>query len=165
MVQTLSYSLTREPDPIEGRVAVIPNRPAFRAQLSDLPAGRDPQPLHLALGSPAHRPRTYWGRCEAARVRRAQRAPELALLSVQAHGRSAVGFEFARRYLSLGRAEGRVEGRLQARAELVLRILELRRLEISETQRRQILRCTGAELLSRWFDRAVTVTRIEELFH
>ena len=141
----------------------------------------------------------------------ARRAPELALLSVQAYGKTKAGFdvalaaltaaadldderamlycewiqiavsdsvrqkleeemriqdyefqsEFAKRYLSLGREEGRVAGR----AESVLRILKVRKMEVSETQRSQILRCTDADLLDRWIERAVTVERTEELFH
>ena len=130
----------------------------------------------------------------------ARRAPELALLSVQAYGKTKAGFdvalaaltaaadldderamlycewiqiavsdsvrqkleeemriqdyefqsEFAKRYLSLGREEGRVAGR----AESVLRILKVRKMEVSETQRSQILRCTDADHLDRWIERA-----------
>ncbi len=141
----------------------------------------------------------------------ARRAPELALLSVQAHGKTDAGFdvamaalaasadldgeramlycewiqlavgdavrqkleeemriqdyefrsEFAKRYLSKGREEGRVAGR----AESVLRILKVRKLDVSETQRTQILRCTDSDLLDQWIERAVTVRHTDELFH
>jgi hypothetical protein len=159
-------------------------------------------------------------------VAQARRAPELALLSVQAHGKTHDGFdvalaaiaaathldddhamlyydliqravgesirqkleeamriqdyefqsEFAKKYLSLGRTEGRTEGqaegrtegraegRVQAKAESVLRLLQVRGIEVAEEQRHQILKCTDFELLERWFDLAVTIAHADELF-
>lgn len=152
-------------------------------------------------------------------VTQARRMPELALLSVQAHGRTADGFhvalaamaaaagldhenamlyyalieravseqvrrkleeamriegykfksEYANRLLSQGRQEGRQEGqekgRMQAQAESLLRLLELRRFDVTDAQRTRILQSTDLALLQRWFDRAVTAASADEIFH
>lgn len=69
--------------------------------------------------------------------------------------------EFAKRLLSQGREEGRAEGR----TESVLRILKVRGLKVTQTQRAQIAQCNDPDLLDRWIERAVTISRTDELFH
>jgi hypothetical protein len=49
-------------------------------------------------------------------------------------------------------------------AEGILRILAKRGISISELQRRRIFDCGDLATLDRWFDRALTVTQIDELF-
>ncbi|MER5901411.1 hypothetical protein ABT150_15200 [Streptomyces mirabilis] len=63
-----------------------------------------------------------------------------------------------------GRTEGRTEGRAEGRAEDILRILDLRAIDIPEAARERITGCTDLELLGTWFDRALTATNAEELF-
>ncbi|WP_405885679.1 hypothetical protein OG762_26925 [Streptomyces sp. NBC_01136] len=62
------------------------------------------------------------------------------------------------------RTKGRVEGRAEGRAEDILRILDLRAIDIPEAARERVNACTDLELLSTWFDRALTATTTEELF-
>jgi hypothetical protein len=69
--------------------------------------------------------------------------------------------DFAKRYLSQGRAEGEARGQAKA----LLRILAARGMEVTESQRTQILQCTDPDTLGRWLDRAVTVRLTDELFH
>ncbi|MFF8027260.1 hypothetical protein ACFZDJ_40410 [Streptomyces sp. NPDC007896] len=56
------------------------------------------------------------------------------------------------------------ETRIKGRAEDILRILDLRAIDIPEAARERITGCTDLELLGTWFDRALTVTNAEELF-
>lgn len=60
--------------------------------------------------------------------------------------------------------ETRIEGRAEGRAEDILRILDLRAIDIPESARERVNGCTDLELLGTWFDRALTVTTAEELF-
>jgi hypothetical protein len=50
------------------------------------------------------------------------------------------------------------------RAEDILRILDLRAIDIPESARDRVNGCTDLELPGTWFDRALTVTTAEELF-
>ncbi|WP_329367520.1 hypothetical protein [Streptomyces sp. NBC_01483] len=60
--------------------------------------------------------------------------------------------------------ESRIEGEAKGRAEDILRILDLRAIDIPESARERVNGCTDLELLGTWFDRALTVTTAEELF-
>ena len=60
--------------------------------------------------------------------------------------------------------ETRIEGRAESRAEDILRILDLRAIDIPDAARERVNGCTDLELLGTWFDRALTVTTAEELF-
>jgi predicted transposase/invertase (TIGR01784 family) len=63
-----------------------------------------------------------------------------------------------------GRAEGEARGRAEGEAQAILRVLERRRVAISEVQREQILDCPELDQLEMWLDRALTVASAEELF-
>lgn len=63
-----------------------------------------------------------------------------------------------------GRLEGRQEGRLEQLAEVVVRALEARGLEASDEVRSRILGSRDAAELARWFDRALVVSSVAELF-
>lgn len=63
-----------------------------------------------------------------------------------------------------GRAKGQAEGRAQERAEGVLRILEARGITVDERSRRLVLECADLDTLDRWFKRAVSATRLSELW-
>ncbi|MFJ8020350.1 hypothetical protein [Streptomyces sp. NPDC096311] len=60
--------------------------------------------------------------------------------------------------------ETRTKGRAEGRAEDILRILDLRAIDIPEAARERVNACTDLELLSTWLDRALTATTAEELF-
>jgi predicted transposase YdaD len=62
-----------------------------------------------------------------------------------------------------GREVGREEGRLQERAELVLRILTRRGVQVDEAARQHIRSCTDGATLDRWFDRALSATALSEV--
>ncbi|MFC8085432.1 hypothetical protein [Streptomyces sp. NPDC057340] len=63
-----------------------------------------------------------------------------------------------------GREEGREEGRTEERSEITLEILEWRGIPVSHAVRQRVLACTDLEQLKVWSQRAVRVTRAEELF-
>lgn len=144
----------------------------------------------------------------------AARAPELAVLSVIAHGNSANGVavgraalaacrrlddersrlyvdlillhlsaaartalegemdlkdyeyqsEFARKYMSRGRAEGRAEGELEAKADAVLTVLEARGLAVTPAVRERIAATTELPVLQHWLVRAATVASTDDIF-
>ena len=56
------------------------------------------------------------------------------------------------------------ETRLKGKVEDILRILDLRGIDIPEAARERIATCTDLDILGTWFDRALTVARAEELF-
>jgi hypothetical protein len=60
--------------------------------------------------------------------------------------------------------ETRIEGEAKGRAEDILRILDLRAIDIPDAARERVNGCTDLELLGTWFDQALTVTTAEELF-
>lgn len=63
-----------------------------------------------------------------------------------------------------GRTEGWREGRVYALTHTLLRLLELRRIALSETDRERISSCRDCVLLARWTDRALTARTAEDLF-
>ena len=62
------------------------------------------------------------------------------------------------------RREGRREGRLEERAQLVIRLLEGRKMRVDESTRNRIVGCRDEELLDKWFDRALVASALAELF-
>ncbi|RZB14647.1 hypothetical protein StrepF001_36580 [Streptomyces sp. F001] len=66
--------------------------------------------------------------------------------------------------INKGMAEGKAKGRAEGRAEDILRILQLRGIDIPEAARERITSCTDLDTLGTWFDRALTAASAEELF-
>jgi len=64
---------------------------------------------------------------------------------------------------SEGEAKGRVEGRAEGKAESILRILELRGVPVSKSQRQEVLRCRDLERLDLWFGRALQAASTNEV--
>ncbi len=62
----------------------------------------------------------------------------------------------------LGKAEarGKAEGKAAGKAEMLLRVLSLRALEPSASQRKRIERCTSDALFETWLERALTAESI-----
>ncbi|MFE9342430.1 RpnC/YadD family protein [Streptomyces olivaceus] len=60
--------------------------------------------------------------------------------------------------------ESWLEGRAKGRAEDILRILEVRGIEISDPVRERVIECTDLDVLGTWFDRSLSAARAEELF-
>ncbi|MEV2274088.1 hypothetical protein AB0I72_00760 [Nocardiopsis sp. NPDC049922] len=72
--------------------------------------------------------------------------------------------DFARKYVGIGREEGREEGRAKEAARNVILILQDRGLTPSEQERQRIESCTDLDTLKTWVLRAVRVERSEDLF-
>lgn len=72
--------------------------------------------------------------------------------------------EHAQRAFAEVRAETRAETQVEVRAESVLRVLNARGLEVTAETRERVGACKDLDLLDTWLDRAVTVSRTEELF-
>ena len=62
-----------------------------------------------------------------------------------------------------GRQEGWAQGRAQERAESVLRVLTARGVQVDDKARQRILSCADLVTLERWFDRALTATRLSDV--
>lgn len=62
------------------------------------------------------------------------------------------------------RRQGREEGRKTGQSESILRILENREIVVDAHIRGRITSCGDMETLDAWFDRALTITEISELF-
>lgn len=63
------------------------------------------------------------------------------------------------------REEGREEGRVETQAEMVLRILDWRELDVPGSVRERVLACTDADQLTAWAERAMHVTEAVGIFH
>lgn len=61
------------------------------------------------------------------------------------------------------RSELFLEGGATRQAQLVLRLLDRNKIEVSPAQREQIASCTDLDLLNTWFDAAVNATSIADL--
>ena len=72
--------------------------------------------------------------------------------------------DFARKYMSRGRAEGRAEGELEAKADAVLTVLEARGLAVTPAVRERIAATTELTVLQHWLVRAVTVASTDDIF-
>jgi hypothetical protein len=72
--------------------------------------------------------------------------------------------ESQRRSFAEGREKGKAEGEAKGKAEAVLQILVRRALSVTEGERQRILGCGDLDMLTRWLDRALTITTIDELF-
>jgi predicted transposase YdaD len=76
--------------------------------------------------------------------------------------------EFIDRIKAEGRAEGealgRTEGEVKGRADMLLRILAARGLEVPDPVRERVLSCTDLGQLDAWGDSAVTATTLDEVF-
>ena len=68
--------------------------------------------------------------------------------------------DFARRYVSQGRTEGRAEGEAKA----VLAVLDARGIDVPEDARARITGCADLDQLDTWVRRAATATSVEDLF-
>ncbi|MCG8416972.1 MAG: Rpn family recombination-promoting nuclease/putative transposase [Proteobacteria bacterium] len=62
------------------------------------------------------------------------------------------------------RREGHREGRLEGQAELVVRALETRNVAVPDDARARILACRDRDSIARWFDRALVVASVTDLF-
>ncbi|WP_329300134.1 hypothetical protein [Streptomyces sp. NBC_00659] len=58
----------------------------------------------------------------------------------------------------------RDEGRIEDRIEMILRILELRGIQVSDSARLRVQACSDLEQLKVWSERAVHVTDPADLF-
>ena len=63
-----------------------------------------------------------------------------------------------------GRVEGRDEGRAEGQAKSLLRMLDMRGVDIPDEARDKITDCRDTELLDQWFSRAFVATSAEEIF-
>jgi len=68
------------------------------------------------------------------------------------------------RGLQQGRAEGKAEGKAEAKAESLLRILAVRGIHIDDASQQRIISCTDLTTLDQWFDRALSATRLADVF-
>ncbi|MFD3686026.1 hypothetical protein ACFWTE_14540 [Nocardiopsis sp. NPDC058631] len=68
--------------------------------------------------------------------------------------------DFARKYVGIGREEGRAE---EAARNVVL-ILDARGLKVSDEVRRRIGSCTDLDVLETWIRRSATIQSTEQLF-
>ncbi|WP_330354852.1 hypothetical protein [Streptomyces chartreusis] len=61
-------------------------------------------------------------------------------------------------------SDGEAKGKAEGKAEDILRALEVRGVEVSESVRERVMACVDLEVLAAWFDRSLTVETTEELF-
>ncbi|WP_017533772.1 hypothetical protein [Nocardiopsis alba] len=72
--------------------------------------------------------------------------------------------DFARKYVGIGREEGREEGRAYEAARSVITILESRGLTLTPHTQRRIETCTDLHTLEQWIPKAIEADTPEDLF-
>ena len=72
--------------------------------------------------------------------------------------------DFAKRYISLGRAEGEAEGEVKGEAKALLLVLESRGFTVPDDARARITSCTDIEQLDAWLARAATADSVDGVF-
>jgi hypothetical protein len=73
--------------------------------------------------------------------------------------------DFARRYYHQGQTEGRSEGRTEGEVRALLAILNTRGIPVPDDAHTRITTCTDLDHLDIWIRRAITATKIQDLFH
>jgi hypothetical protein len=73
--------------------------------------------------------------------------------------------EGRREGLQAGRREGLRAGLVKAKAEDVIKIIDVRGIKVTEEQREEVDDCTDLAQLDRWFDRALTAKTAADIFH
>lgn len=63
-----------------------------------------------------------------------------------------------------GEAKGKAEGKAEGMAQSVLRILRRRDIAVSPDAEQTITGCEDGDKLALWLDRALSATRVEDLF-
>ncbi len=71
--------------------------------------------------------------------------------------------DFAKKYIALGRDEGRTEGRSEEAARAVLTALRIRGIAVSTTDRDRILAEKDPAQLERWLERAILAASVAEV--
>lgn len=61
-------------------------------------------------------------------------------------------------------SDGEAKGKVEGKAEDILRVLEVRGIEVSDAVRERVMACGDLEVLGTWFDRSLTVETAEGLF-
>jgi len=100
------------------------------------------------------------------------RAARRYLEELMATGTYEYQSDFARRYFSQGRAEGKAEGVEEGRAEgavegqarAVLAVLDARGIDVPTDARTRIAECSNLDQLDLWVRRAATVASVRDLF-
>ncbi|MFD6096179.1 hypothetical protein ACFVWN_22910 [Nocardiopsis flavescens] len=139
--------------------------------------GRVLKALVEALDSAGETNRPFYYDYVLAGLNEAARKELEGLMSVETYEWQS---DFARKYVGLGkeqgREQGREEGREQGRAEgreqgreegiagSVLRVLHKRGLTVTDDARTRINSCGDLDTLNTWLDRALDITRTEDLF-
>ncbi|MFJ4951401.1 hypothetical protein [Streptomyces sp. NPDC088760] len=59
---------------------------------------------------------------------------------------------------------GEAKGKAEGKAEDILRVLEVRGIEVADSVRERVMACADLEVLGTWFDRSLTVETAGELF-
>ena len=71
--------------------------------------------------------------------------------------------DFAKKYVALGRDQGRAEGEAKGETRALLAALRVRGIAVSDAARERILTEQDPERLERWVERAIVATSIAEV--
>ena len=124
----------------------------------------DPGPLRAvveALDSTAEENRAFYYDYVLAGLNEAARKELEGLMTVETYEWQS---DFARKYVGIGREEGRQEGRTSEAVKSVISILQTRGFTLSAEVRERIESCTDLPTLEQWVPAAVKVDRPEDLF-
>lgn len=72
--------------------------------------------------------------------------------------------DFIDRYKAEGKIEGKAEGKTEGAAQMILRVLSARGMELPDEIRERVLACSDNRQLETWGDRAATAISLDDVF-
>ena len=72
--------------------------------------------------------------------------------------------DFARKYISIGKAEGIAEGEARGKAQTLLKLLHVKGLAVPAELTARVESCQDLDQLDRWIERVLTATTLDEVF-
>ena len=72
--------------------------------------------------------------------------------------------DFVEGFHQQGREEGRQQGLQESKTEYLLKIIDARRIAVTEQERQQVSSCTDLARLDQWFGRALNATTAADIF-
>ncbi len=76
--------------------------------------------------------------------------------------------DFARKYISIGKAEGIAEGKAEGiaegKAQTLLKLLHVKGLAVPAELTARVESCQDLDQLDRWIERVLTATTLDEVF-
>ncbi|RKS06151.1 hypothetical protein DFP74_1775 [Nocardiopsis sp. Huas11] len=146
---------------IPAQARAIPEVSVFSARAHGNTEPRTLEAFVEALDATSEKHRLFYYDYVLAGLNEAARKELEGLMSVETYEWQS---DFAKKYVGMGREEGREEGRAAEAARNVIAVLQARGFAVSDEERSRITSCTDLATLEKWVPKAVTIERPADLF-